>query len=371
MRHAPDAPATLAGHLRRFAAESCAGEPLYRALAGLIAERPLLLELLNAAPPPQRGSTLLLAGLHDRLLELAERGQALPALAAYFPSVGGERLPDGALADALDDFAATELGPWRDRVATRTTQTNEAGRSAVLWPALAAIAARHGNRPLALFDFGCSAGLNLLVDRVTVDFGDEPVGAADPAAPRLACRLVGPGRPPRTPWRLATRLGVDRAPIALDDAPGLRWLRACLWPSERERAARFEQALALARAARHPVRRADDGLAVLADWLGTLPPQVTPVLFNSWVLAYFAPDELARHVERVHTLVQRYRLVWLSAEDAHRLAATTGLAATAATAEPGTSTWWALTEPDDRRGVRSSLLARSHPHGAWLEWRAG
>lgn len=138
------------------------------------------------------------------------------------------------------------------------------------------------------------------------------------------------------------------------------------------RAERFEQAVALARAARHPVERSDDGLAVLARWLPTLAPGVTPVLFNSWVLAYFTRAGLATHTERVHALVQAHGLVWLSAEDDERLAATTGLAApaTPGAAEPGTHTFWSLTERGTP-GPRQTLLARSHPHGAWLEWLAG
>jgi hypothetical protein len=111
---------------------------------------------------------------------------------------------------------------------------------------------------------------------------------------------------------------------------------------------------------------------VLAAWLGDLPPQVTPVLFNSWVLAYFTADELAAHTSRVQALVREHGLVWLSAEDGERLAATTGLRPEPArhpTAR-GTPTHWSVTWRDDAQGVRSRLLARSHAHGEWLEWLA-
>lgn len=366
----------LAEHLATFA-RGHTSDPLYAHLAALVAERPAVLALLLAAPPTQRRSTLLLAAVHDRLLALHEAGVALPALAAYYPSLGGSRAPDAGLAAALETFVEHEAPRLRETIAHRATQTNEVGRSAALWPALAEVARAHEARPLALFDFGCSAGLNLSVDAFRITYRDRAgaplfsVGPDDPKATALGCRLLD-ATPPRGAWRLAARLGVDRHPVSLDDAGALRWLRACLWPSERARATRFEQALHQARAARHPVQAADDGLAVLAGWLRELPASITPVLFNSWVLAYFTPAELATHTGRVHALIRERGLVWLSAEHAGCLHATTGLAPPPAPAGvPDTPTWWSLGERDAAGQVRHRLLACSHPHGDWLDWRAG
>jgi len=368
--------APLAEHLAAFGRDHTS-DPLYARLATLIAERPAVLALLLAAPPAQRRSTLLLAAMHDRLLALQEAGAPPPVLAAYYPSLGGSRAPDGGLAAALETFVEREAAMLRETIAHRTTQTNEVGRSAVLWPALAEIARAHGGRPLALFDFGCSAGLNLSVDAFRIAYSDAAgaalfsVGPDDATAAALACRLLR-GQPPRDAWRLAARLGVDRHPVSPGDARALRWLRACLWPSERTRATRFEQATRQARAARHPVRASDDGLAVLAGWLRELPPGVTPVLFNSWVLAYFTPAELAAHTERVHALIRAHGLVWLSAEDGSCLRATTGLnPPTPPAGAQGTPTWWSLSHCDAAGQVQHRLLACSHPHGEWLDWRAG
>ncbi|MFO1340461.1 MAG: DUF2332 domain-containing protein [Burkholderiaceae bacterium] len=367
--------AALATQFTAFARDH-QGDPLYARLATLFADHPHRFALLDAAPATQRKPVLLFAAVHDRLLELHEAGQGLPDLAAYYPSVGGRRTPDEGLAAALEAFLASEDAQLRPTIAQRTTQTNEVGRSAVLWPALADIAQRHGGRPLALFDFGCSAGLNLSVDAFRIQYRQPDgrdafaVGPADddPDATVIACRLLG-ATPPTTPWRLGQRLGADLAPVALDDARAVRWLRACLWPSEHERALRFERALRQARAARHPVRAADDGLALLADWLHSLPGGTTPVLFNSWVLFYFSPTTLASHTARVHALIQEHGLVWLSAEDRHTLHATTGLVAPAAPAGAGgTPTWWSASARGPGGGVVHRLLACSHPHGEWLDW---
>jgi hypothetical protein len=373
MKNAHDALHPLADELSAFARDH-ATDPLYAHLAAVAAQRPAVLALLLAAPPTQRRATLLLAAIQDRLLALREADVPMPALAGYYPSLGGTRAADEALAPALEDFVAAEADTLRATIARHTTQTNEVGRCAVLWPALSAIARAPHGRPLALFDFGCSAGLNLSVDDLHIRYRHRAghllstVGAVDADAPRIDCRVLGPV-PPLHAWTLAARLGVDRQPVSLDDAGAVRWLRACLWPSERERASRFEQALHRARVRRHPVQASDDGVAVLSDWLKTLPAGVTPVLFNSWVLAYFSPAELAAHTERVTGLIREHGLVWLSAEDGPRLRATTGLVPPAAPiGAAGTPTWWSLSQRSATGAVQHRLLACSHPHGDWLAW---
>jgi hypothetical protein len=368
----------VAAHFEAFAREH-AYEALYARLAQLVVQHPRMLQLLDAAPPTQRRPTLFFAAIHDQLLALREQDASeMPALAAYFPSLGGDRRPDDdQLPAALEDFITSHGPALQATIASRTTQTNEVGRSAVLWPALSEIAERHDNRPLALFDFGCSAGLNLSVDAFRIEYRQrdgslwQAIEAVDPQTPTLRCRVLG-GTPSLAPWRIEARMGVDCSPVALDDERALRWLRACLWPSERERAERFERALRQARLAKHPVLATDDGVAVLSSWLRELPPDVTPVLFDSWVLTYFTADELTRHVERVQALIREHGLVWLSADDDQRLRATTGLQTPvpAGPTEPGTPTWWSITERDGSGGLNSRLLARSHPHGAWLDWLA-
>ena len=366
---AGDALARLFTH---FAAHECRDDPLYVALCRLIAARPPLLELLQHAPATQRVPNLLLAALHDRVL-------AGPAheFSQYFPSVGGTRAPDPALAAAFDSFVTAQSGALTALLASRHTQTNEIGRCAVLWPALCAVAARGARRRLALLDFGCSAGLNLGVDRYRYDYGAFSLGAADaPGVPAIDCRLVGARaaalrESELTAPLLMARAGIDPAAVDVFDATQVRWLRACVWPHDHERAARLNLALAIAQRERFAVRRHDDCAAAIEPWLDTLPAGVLPVVFNSWVLHYF--DQVARqaHVAFMRELVQRRGVVWLSAEGAH-------LALGDAAFEPvgdaqvsddtlaKGSQWW-VTSPG--AGAPSlTLLARSHPHGRWLQW---
>lgn len=359
-------------------------EPLYEMLSRLIARSPQLLTLMDAAPPTQRRAMLILAALHAQVLEDAEVGAPASALAAYYASVGGRRAPDQALFEALETFAQVHEPTLRAVMASHRTQTNEIGRCTVLWPALAEIARQSGRQRLALFDFGCSAGLNLGVDRYRIAYQQagelHRVGPNAPAAPELTCRVLNRPLPPallaESAWWLTARTGVDQATLDAHDDDAMRWLRACLWPSDRVRSERLMAAAALAREAHDPIRQAEDGLAVLDDWLRQLPADTTPVLFNSWVLAYFGADDLQHHRQRVLERVQSHGLWWLSAEDGERCHATTGLAPDLsplpgeARTEAASHTFWTLSSPGSQE-PRHQLLARSHPHGSWLEWLAG
>lgn len=384
----------------RFARIGCPEDPLYVAMARAVADRADWASLLSAAPRPQRQPTLWFAAVHDRLLELHDEGGAQPALAAWYPSLGGHRLPDRDLPGALDAFLSAEGEAIRERIATRTTQTNEVGRSAVLHAVLRRLAQRDGRARFALLDVGCSAGLNLGVDRWRYRYVDDATGrefavvdgSACEDAPRIDCRvLAGRGREdfaalcarartnPRLEPDVASREGIDPAPVSLDDPAAVRWLRACLWPHDAARRARFDAAVAVALRHRWPVRQvAPDRIAgAVTQWLATVPPDVQPVVFNSWVLAYFDPAALEAHVAVLRRAIEDAGLAWISAEPIERVrqwwpdvAAMEPPPAGAIATEDDmrAATVWTVAArgPDGR--MASSLAARSHAHGRWLQW---
>ncbi|MCV2367983.1 DUF2332 domain-containing protein [Roseateles oligotrophus] len=355
-----------AQQFRRFAELECPQDPLYVAICHAVAEQAELLALMSHAPATQAKPNLLLAALHERVLA----GISHP-LADYYPSVGGQRLPDAELPALLLDFASGQSAELGAHMQTRSTQTNEIGRCAILWPALQQIAAMTGRQDLALFDLGSSAGLNLGVDayhyRYLKDAAGFSLGAApEPLRPSIDCRLLGElALPAASHWRLSHRIGADPAPIDVNDAAATRWLAACLWPHDLVRAQRLQQALAQARQSQHELRRADDCLALLEEWLKELPAQTQPVLFNSWVLAYFEPAALADFQLRVARLQRDHGLIWLSAE-APGLRPS-GLALPDLAAGATASTLWSLQWADSDE-TRQVALAWSHPHGAWLQW---
>lgn len=113
-------------------------------------------------------------------------------------------------------------------LAERYVQTNEPSRAvAWLWPAALA-AGVAPKRPLALFDVGASAGLNLVADQLAATW-ERSDGAALEVAP------IGP---------VAARRGFDLRPLNATDEADARWLRACVWPGQGDRLARLDDAIA-------------------------------------------------------------------------------------------------------------------------------
>lgn len=355
--------------LRRFGRDECRQEPLYTALCDCAANSPQALALLAEAPPEQRKANLLLAALHERVL-----AGAAPALAAYFPSVGGSRPPDAGLPAALAACLGDEHAALLQHLRHGATQTNEVGRAAAIWPALGAVASATGARELALLDFGCSAGLNLGLDEVVLRYrsadGTEQLRGAAPDGerPEVACRWLGPAPLPASPapWRLTVRDGMDPAPIDVNDPAGLRWLQACLWPHDAARRERLQRAARRLQALPHRLHAADDCIAAIAPWVAALPAGVQPVLLTSWVLYYLGDADLARLRATVDALSHRHGLAWLCG-DLARLSAPAGSwppePVLPADEAASSLTLWTL-----RHHGRTQPLAWSHPHGRWVQW---
>ena len=103
----------------------------------------------------------------------------------------------------------------------RRTQTNEVARCATLLPTLARLPG-----PLALIEVGASAGLLLLVDRYSYDYGAHTITSPEVDAPVLRCDARGavpiPAQLPEVVWRA----GLDLNP--LDVANGRRRQLAAL-----------------------------------------------------------------------------------------------------------------------------------------------
>jgi hypothetical protein len=198
------------------------------------------------APPGSVPQLRLLAALHYLVLA----GEA-PELAAFYPSAGGERAPQGAWA-AAHEVIHRHFERVRDRL-HHTVQTNEPGRSAVLFPALLWLTDRY-RRPIRLLEIGASAGLNLLADRYSYVLNGRELGNC--ASP---LRFVDPWAPPpaidlqvaASALRIAERAGCDLAPLDPARRDDQLTLLSYIWPDELDRVERLRAALSVA--ARDPV----------------------------------------------------------------------------------------------------------------------
>ncbi|MHA7294924.1 DUF2332 domain-containing protein [Arthrobacter sp. HLT1-21] len=260
---------------RRFALIETRGySATYDAWCTGISEDSELLALLNDLPAAKRQPNLLLG-------------------AARFEGVQPGPYPD---------FRAFVLEHWpqvRGTMLARSTQTNEAGRCAVLLPLLARIAAGSGdeNMPLALVEVGASAGLCLYPDRYGYSYDGGPVlSAADvPDALVMECATRGgPPLPDRVP-RVGFRAGLDLNPLDVANDDDVAWLEALVWPEHTRRLDRLRAAVTVAR--REPPLLVEGDLTVdLEKLVHRAPTDATVVVFHSAVLAYV--DEAGRSAFR-------------------------------------------------------------------------
>ncbi len=256
----------------------------------------MLLELASAAQ--SRPVPNLLFGAVQYLLL---RGIPHP-LAAFYPGLSDAplELRQHDPVPVFRAFCLEHAEAIATLLATRRVQTNEIRRCACLLPAFTLVAQRDG--PLAIVEIGASAGLNLLWDRYSYHYGEQQCG--DPASSvQLRCELRGPRRPPlplRIP-EIVYRVGLDLNPIDVRDDAQTLWLRALIWPEQRDRAAYLKQAIALAQTA-PPLIRAGDAVALLPAVFAEVPPEATLCLYHSFVLNQFS--QAAR--EQFYQLLDRY-----------------------------------------------------------------
>jgi hypothetical protein len=235
-------------------------------------------------------------------------------------------------------------------------QTNEVGRSAVLYGGLLVVAAET-RKPLRLLEVGASGGLNLRVDRFRYEVGGKILG--DAASP---VRLVEPwqGRPPAplsSDVQIVERRGCDPEPIDPGTTEGRLTLMSYVWPDQTERFERLRAAFEVADRVPATVDRAGVG-----TWLH---------------------PKLARRTPGVTTVVW-HSVVWQYVPDDERAAMTQALAEAAAAATPDAPLAHLRAEPrrqSDRQirfelrltlwpGGEERLLAFAQGHGPPVEWRA-
>jgi hypothetical protein len=264
-----------------------------------------------SAPPGSVPQLRLMGALHYLVLS----GQA-PTLAAFYPSAGGHRS-----LDRVWPVAEAVMGQRFDQVRERlkrTVQTNEPGRSAVLFAGLLWLSDRH-RRPIRLLEVGASAGLNLLADRYSYAVDGRELG--DPDSP---LRFVDPWIPPppidleaaAAALRLTARAGCDLAPLDPTRPDDQLTLLSYIWPDELHRMDRMRAALSVAErdpiaiAARKGSEWLPDALATAGDSDGD---GELIVVWHSVMRQYVEPAEWAA-IERA--LDEHPNVVRLSMEPA-------------------------------------------------------
>jgi hypothetical protein len=351
----------LSTEFASFAASATPRAPLYAAMSIGISRDPALHRLLLQAPPTQRLPVLLLAAIHDLLL-----ADPSHRLARWYPNLTLDPLrpSDRNLLPVLRGFVGEHREEIRTRLATRSTQTNEVGRSALLLPAFALLASEVG--PLGHLDVGASGGLNLLLDRfqyhyVSSDGDVTVVGESSPVV--LSTGTKGPAPIPSMLPTIRTRCGIDRRPIDVTDPTEARWLEACVWPDQAERFHRLVAAIELART-RPPELLAGDAVASLAAGVARVGTTAHPVVTNSWVLNYLTSDQRVAYLAELDRIGAERDLSWVYLE------APALIPELPTGPDPKDPHLTVLSLARWRNGERSvQHLATCHPHGFWIHWR--
>ncbi len=308
---------TTATVYAEFAARETHGiSPIYERLSVTVSHDDEVLSLLGLLPPAKRQPNLLF---------------------------GVVRFLGGPVQDpaAFRDYVVTGWPVIEEEIRTRATQTNEAGRCAVLLPVLAALP-----QPLALLDVGASAGLCLYPDKYSYRYGDYRIGEGDPLLDCTATGMALPAGRPEVVWRA----GLDLNPLDVTNPADLAWLDALIWPEHAHRRARLRAAAALATAEPPLLVRGDlvDDLPALA---AQAPANATLVVFHTSVLYQVPPPRREAFTRTVRALPGH----WIANED------------------PDVLTYPTLPTPPDG-ALRNVLaldgtpLAWTRPHGQAITW---
>lgn len=341
-----------------FSGTNAVGSPFYEALADdLIADckrdGPVTRVLAPYAEVSYEAAYVLrlLGGVHRMVLS----GDA-PALAAHFPSTGGDGDAHAAYAELCE--LLIEPPPVVLDALTRPPQTNEVGRSVAIASGLLQIT-RELRMPLRLREIGSSGGLNLRSDSYWYEQDD--VGWGNAASSVRFVDLWEGGAPPfASGVEIADRRGCDRNPINATTHDGALTLLSYVWP---EPAARFQlarDAIALAHQAPVTIDQADADV-----WL---------------------PQQLAAPVSGT-ALVVFHSIVWQYLGEATRTALRAQLSAAGRAATPDTPLAWLRLEPNPEHYIPAELsltlwdggddhppdrlLATTNFHGGEIAWLEG
>lgn len=285
----------------------------------------------------------LASGLHALVIS----GKA-PSLAACYPL---QPIPSDEVLWAEVEAALDTHNAWLTRWIDRPPQTNEVRRSAVFVAAARWLAARVG-LPLALYELGASAGLNLHLDHVAVQTERGGFGAADPAL-TLSPRWEG-ALPPDDPYEIASKAGCDLTPLDVQNPNDRLRLFACLWPDQPERRERTEKLAALPPA----TLTQTDALNGLQAFLAEPHPGAVRVILHSVAWQYFPKEVQEAGAALIcaagQEATEECPLAWLSMEADGSDAPGAGLSL---------RLW-----PQEKGGPGS--IGRASFHGDWVRWDA-
>jgi len=309
------------------------GSPHYHHLAEVIASDPDLMRVLNRIEHTPN-TNVLFAGVQF----LMKKGEGAN-LAEYFPNFTPEPLALAEVDCHFKDFVLNHEDRLVEIGGVRFTQTNECRRCTALLPGV-------WETPIDRFhliDVGCSAGLNLALDRYGYRWGDLAWGIDSSLT--LESELRGRG-PSVRDIEVLSRIGLDLNPIYPTDSDDRLWLWSLIWPEQHSRRERLVAALELLKDCPMDFVSGDATMS-LNDVLTRLPAGEPVIVMNSFAMNQFSPamrEDLEMTVARHRANREIYRISFEVYNSPNQ---------------------WASLQIDNGSGFE--IVGQAHIHGEWLE----
>ena len=337
--------------------EQRGASPLYERLSLGIAQDPALLTIAAEGRRDQPLPNLFFAAVHMLLLRGVRH-----ELANFYPSVTD--MP--AIAEDpfphFRSFCLEHAEQIKRTIAERRVQTNVVERCGLLLPAFGIVAERVNYKPLHLVEIGCSAGLNLLWDKYSFNYGTDRSYGDCSSVVQISVELRGEAAPPlpdKIP-PIAARVGIDLNPIDVWDDDATQWLRALVWPEDDARLRRLNAAMSIAQAA-PPTLMKGDALELLPGVLADASGDAALIVYHTHTVNQFSAEARQRLDEILSQEGSRRDLYWISSE--YRASPRQWLTDDTESARP------TLRLVSYEGGIRlERTLARCHHHGRWMEW---
>jgi hypothetical protein len=343
--------ASLARDFRDFAATRCRdfGSELYEKISLAIADDEEMLQLAGFAhrkPVPH----LFMAAVHYLLLQ----GAPHPLYYFYYPDESGSiKSPDKAFPN-FKDFCLQHTDEIKEILTHRMVQTTHVTRCSALLPAFSLIADQYAQgKPLALVEFGSSAGLNLFWDGYGYTYHSRngaPVRVGIDSKIQVDCELRGSKRPHNLAIpQVSSRIGMDLHPIDVHDSKEVAWLQALIWPEHRKHSMLLQESAELARAQSVKVLEGN-AVDMLPQMLREAPKDAFLCVFASFVVYQFSDEEQHRLYNIIEAESKKRNFAWLSLEWHDKISPSMEIIACV----------------DGRRELKT--LLRCDGHGDWIEW---
>ncbi len=324
--------------------------PMYAELASTVSSSSELLEIASHCSNLQPVPNLLFASVQFLLIS----GTQHP-LRSYFPMLAQHKLDNRPVSAVFRDFCLEHRGAIIDLMQKRRVQSNVVSRCACLLPAFSKISQETANAPLFLIDLGASAGLNLNFHRYSYTYtregNTELTWGKHRSSVRINTELRGNHIPHlKASIELGDRVGIDLAPIELDNHDSVNWLRALVWPEHVEHRGRLDAAITEFKQFPASIL-AGDVVERLPEAIGRAPANQAITIYTT-ISAYQFPSSTRHALDLLIVEFSQYRPIhWVTLES------------------NGSGQYeLAMMRYQLGRKVESELLARASPHGLWLEW---